>query len=316
MGDERTGFTERVRQELSSTPVGGTASARSELAALLHLGARLHLRGNVEDADRLRIELSTPSGAVARRAFSLLTLLRSERPVLRVRAPGGVRSRSTYGLIIELGAAEVASDVGLLDADGHPARGFPADVAADPVGAVAVVRGAFLAAGSVSRPGGAPHLELRAPNEVVASALAELIGAVAGGSASVTGDDPVRVVVKSGEAIGALLAAMGATNAFLEWEEQRLRRSLRSAANRLANADAANLRRTIEAAAAQTRAVERAVERVGWEDLDDDLRSVALARIANPTANLAELGALCDPPLSKSGVHRRLQRLESLATEG
>jgi DNA-binding transcriptional regulator WhiA len=59
--------------------------------------------------------------------------------------------------------------------------------------------------------------------------------------------------------------------------------------------------------------VEAAIANVGWDALDDDLRGVALARLANPGASLAELGELVDPPVGKSAVHRRLKRLEALA---
>jgi cell division protein WhiA len=130
---------------------------------------------------------------------------------------------------------------------------------------------------------------------------------------SATGGTRPRVVVKSGATIGELLTTMGATGAFLAWDERRLRRQLRSDATRLANADAANLRRTIEAAATQVRTVETVVAQVGWERLEEPLRAVALARLANPEASLSELGELIDPPVAKSVVHRRLKRLEDLA---
>jgi cell division protein WhiA len=90
---------------------------------------------------------------------------------------------------------------------------------------------------------------------------------------------------------------------------------VRSQATRLANADAANVRRTVEAASGQVAVVERVVAKLGWDELEEDLRGVALARLVSPDASLAELGQLTDPPLSKSAVHRRLRRLESLAEE-
>jgi cell division protein WhiA len=121
------------------------------------------------------------------------------------------------------------------------------------------------------------------------------------------------VICKSGATIGRLLLAVGAADAAAVWEERRTRRRLRNDANRLANADAANLRRTIDAAAAQVAAVERVVEELGWTALEEDLRAVALARLANPAASLSELGELVDPPIGKSAVHRRLRRLEALA---
>ena len=121
------------------------------------------------------------------------------------------------------------------------------------------------------------------------------------------------MVLKSGERIGALLVAVGASQAFLTWDERRLRRQLRNDANRLANADAANLRRSSDASAAQVAALEAAIAAAGWDALDDELRAIALARLANPEASLAELGQLVDPPVGKSAVHRRLARLQRLA---
>ena len=54
---------------------------------------------------------------------------------------------------------------------------------------------------------------------------------------------------------------------------------------------------------------------VGWAGLGEDLRALALARLVNPTASLAELGELCDPPVGKSAVHRRMRRLQALADQ-
>lgn len=316
MAADRGSFTERVRQELSRAPLPPPPAANLELAALLHLAGALHLRGTVDDDDRLSVRLETTSAAVARRVFLLVQELYELRPTLAHRRAGGVRERASYAVTVGSdGALAVAEGTGLLDGDGRPTRTLPAPTAPSRDVAVAGSRGAFLASGSVSRPGRAPHLEVRVPNGDLAVQLAGWMSAVSKGNVTAHPGTPTRVVAKSGETIGALLAAMGSTNAFLAWDEHRLRRSLRNEANRLANADAANLRRTIESAAGQTAAVELVLERVGLNALDDELRAVALARIANPTASLTELSSLCDPPLSKSAVHRRLRRLEQIATE-
>jgi DNA-binding protein WhiA len=67
---------------------------------------------------------------------------------------------------------------------------------------------------------------------------------------------------------------------------------------------------------AQVAAVHLAVERVGWERLPADLAAVAALRLAHPDATLAELGALLDPPRSKSAVLARLRRLVMMASSG
>ena len=59
-----------------------------------------------------------------------------------------------------------------------------------------------------------------------------------------------RVVVRDGDAIGALLTRLGAHESLMAWEERRMRREVRATANRLANFDDANLRRSARAAVA------------------------------------------------------------------
>lgn len=311
-----SGFTERVKQELAQRGAGDRGTARAELAAILRLGGALHLHPGAPAEERLTLELGTTSGAVARRTFALLHRIYDLRPEVQVRAPGGVRRRSTYVVVVAARADDLARDIGMLDPDGRPSGDVPAEMVVADAHALSYVRGAFLAAGSVSAPGRAAHLEIATGSDPLAERLAELVARVCEHPAHATTGERPRVVVKSGDAIGALLAAMGASGAFLAWDEQRLRRSLRNEATRLANADAANVRRTIEAAADQTAAVAEVLDRLGWDGLPADLREVALVRLANPAASLAELGELCDPPIGKSSVHRRMRRILALSEDG
>jgi cell division protein WhiA len=311
MPTERS-FTEAVRQELARGELGGDAVVRAELTGLLRVAGSLRVQGGASEQDRVALELRTTSGAVARRAFALLQRGYELRPELLVRSPGGLHQRSTYAVRVQAGAAGVGRDLGLLDDEGRPSGALPTDLKGPR--AVAYLRGAFLAAGSLSSPGRAPHLEIGMRTVELAEAVAALAREVVAGTVSAAGGERPRVVVKSGATIGELLTTLGATGAFLAWDDRRLRRQLRSDATRLANADAANLRRTIEAAATQVRTVETVVAQLGWEELDEPLRAVALARLANPEASLSELGELVDPPVAKSVVHRRLKRLEDLAS--
>lgn len=303
-------FTSAVRQELAGQPMGTLEQDRAELAAIVRHGASLTMHGGSPPSVELTV--TTTSGAVARRAFALLQRCYATRPELLVLAPGGVRRSTTYGVRVgSPDAARIGNDLGVVDASGAPRERV--ELPRDDREAVAYLRGALLAAGSVSAPGRAPHLEIVTSSPSLADDLARLVRRLIDGHAAVVdGGDRARVVIKSGATIGDVLAVVGATNAFLRWDDQLLRRQLRSDANRLANADAANLRRSVEAAADQVAAVEAAIANVGWDALDDDLRAIALARLANPGASLAELGELVDPPVGKTVAHRRLKRLASL----
>lgn len=119
-------------------------------------------------------------------------------------------------------------------------------------------------------------------------------------------------VANDGEAIGALLTRMGAQDTRLIWEERRMRREVRATANRLANFDDANLRRSARAAVAAAARVERALEILG-DTVPDHLASAGKLRVEHRQASLEELGRLADPPMTKDAVAGRIRRLLSMA---
>jgi DNA-binding protein WhiA len=121
-----------------------------------------------------------------------------------------------------------------------------------------------------------------------------------------------RVVIRDGDAISAMLARLGAHDAMLLWEERRVRREVRGTANRLANFDDANLRRSARAAVAAGARVQRAFEILG-ADLPEHLREAGELRLAHKESSLEELGKLADPVLTKDAVAGRIRRLLATA---
>ena len=120
------------------------------------------------------------------------------------------------------------------------------------------------------------------------------------------------VVIRDGDAIGALLTRLGAHESLMAWEERRMRREVRATANRLANFDDANLRRSARAAVAAGARVERALEILG-EEIPDHLRQAGHLRLEHKQASLEELGQLHDPVLTKDAIAGRIRRLLAMA---
>jgi cell division protein WhiA len=297
-------FTEAIRQELAGSPVE-EATARQELGLVLRLGGRLH-RVGTSTGSHTTIEVASTSGAVVRRTYRLLPAATETRPRLWVRAPSGVETSTTYGLVVTEDVHALLAELGLVDDSARPIAGLPP--ASDPA---TVVRACLLTISSCSAPGRPVHLELRSPSRAVSAGLSAALRDL--DVASHHDTDRERLVVKSGAAVSALLRHAGAVRAADEFDDRRDRRELRNRATRLSNADAANVRRSVEAAQDQLQDIERAVARVGWAGLGEDLRALALTRLVNPEASLAELAALCDPPASKSAVHRRMARISAIA---
>jgi DNA-binding protein WhiA len=178
--------------------------------------------------------------------------------------------------------------------------------------AAAAWRGAFLAHGSLTEPGRSSSLEITCPGPESALAMvgaARRLG-IAAKAREVRGVD--RVVIRDGDAIGALLTKLGAFDSVLAWEERRMRREVRAAANRLANFDDANLRRSARAAVAAGARVQRAMEILA-DEAPEHLLAAGRLRVAHAQASLEELGAQAEPPLTKDAVAGRIRRLLALA---
>jgi DNA-binding protein WhiA len=121
-----------------------------------------------------------------------------------------------------------------------------------------------------------------------------------------------RVVIRDGEAIGALLTRLGAHESLMAWEERRMRREVRATANRLANFDDANLRRSARAAVAAGARVERALQILG-DEVPEHLAEAGHLRVTHKQASLEELGHMHNPPLTKDAIAGRIRRLLAMA---
>src|SRR5690625_4772142 len=252
-------MTAEVKDELSRLPVTSVSARRAEVAALLRFAGGLHIASG-----RVIVEAELDLGITARRLRKDIFDLYGYTATVRVLTGTGIRKSTRYVLQVSADGEALARQTGLLDLRGRPVRGLPAQVVGGSVGdAEAAWRGAFLAHGSLTEPGRSSALEVSCPGPEAALALvgaARRLG-VSAKAREVRGAD--RVVVRDGEAIGALLTRMGAQDTRLVWEERRIRREVRATANRLANFDDANLRRSARAAVAAAARVERALEILG-----------------------------------------------------
>ena len=177
---------------------------------------------------------------------------------------------------------------------------------------MAAWRGAFLAHGSLTEPGRSSSLEVTCPGPEAALALVGAARRLGIGSKAREVRNVDRVVIRDGDAIGALLTRLGAHESVLAWEERRMRREVRATANRLANFDDANLRRSARAAVAAGARVERALEILG-DDVPDHLQVAGKLRLEHKQASLEELGQLHEPALTKDAVAGRIRRLLAMA---
>ena len=301
--------SEDVREELARIVPHRACDQRAELSALFHSAGSLHLRAGGDWA----LHLDLGSGAAARRAFTLLRQngIRSEIRTYHRRA----FDRATrYQLHVagDTRALRVLGTAGVIDKRHAPLERPPRRVVGRACCRAAYLRGAFLGGGSLSV-ARSPHLELRTASRGSATFLREVAGADGVELAVAERSTHAIAYAKSWEGIESVLALMGASETVLALEERAVVAETSARANRLANADHANLVRTSRSAQHQLEAVEqlRADDRLA--QLPYALREAAELRLRHPGDSLRELAARTDPPATKAAVHRRLRRVEELA---
>jgi DNA-binding protein WhiA len=302
-------LSDELRGELAAVAPRSECDRLAQLSGLAHTAGSLHLRGGGEVA--LQLELGGP--AAARRAFSLLRTFRV-RSQLRTRTRRALGLGTRYQLHVrgDDRALQVLHEAGIVSARLAPLAVPPKRVVARSCCRAAYLRGALLGAGSLSGPR-APHLEIRCSTLEGARFVAAL--AAAGGARLSVLERRRHAVAyaKGAETISSVLALAGASSTVLALEEHAVLGATRTRANRVANADHANLVRAGRAAHEQLQAVRRLAAAGRLDELPPVLRQVAELRLAHPSSSLRELALECEPPATKAAVHRRLRRVIHLA---
>jgi hypothetical protein len=298
-------LSDDLREELAAIAPESDCDRLAELSGLFHVAGSVHLRGRGEIA----LHLDLVSSGVARRAFALLRAF-DVASEIRTYQRASFDRATRYQLHLDgtARAYETLHRAGVLDSSHRPLERPPQRVVARRCCRGAYLRGALLGAGSLSGPRD-PHLEIRTAEIEGARFLADVAAGVGAELHVLQRSRHAIAYAKGTEPIADVLVAAGAGDVVLVLEERSVIAATKADANRLANADHANLVRTGRAAHAQL----EAVRKLDVDSLPDDLRELAVLRLRHPTASVADLAGRCRPPVTKASAYRRLRRIQELA---
>jgi DNA-binding protein WhiA len=301
-------LAEDVRAELAAIAPTRRCDRLAEVSALFHTAGAVHLRGR----GHVAFHLDLASSAAARRAFQLLAELRVPAEI-RTYASRSFERATRYQLHLDGSprALETLTEAGVLDDEHRPLDRPPGRVVARSCCRGAYLRGAFLGGGSLTGPR-SPHLEVRTPTPAGASFLRSVASAEDVRLRVSERDSHARAYAKGWEEIEGYLLAAGVVDAVLALEERSVIAEMRSEANRLANADHANLVRTARAARRQLEAARRLQATGDLERLPEPVRQAAVLRLRHPEMSLRELAERASPPVTKASMQRRLTRVVEL----
>ncbi len=179
--------------------------------------------------------------------------------------------------------------------------------------AQALLRGAFIAFGTVSDPTSSYHAEFLLPFAARAEKLDTFLAELGLSARKISRGNKIGLYYKSSSAIEELFAEMGGSRAVFDLVNAKIEREIRNNENRATNCDARNIARTVDASQKQIAAIIRLKDCGMLDGLADDLRKTAELRMEYDEISLSELAAKHEPPISKSGLNHRLVKLCELA---
>lgn len=306
-------FSGNVKEELSEHWSSARHCQIAELAAILGLCGSIIINSRNE----YRVKVHTENKAVARKVFTLIKKTFNIESDISIRR--NIQKQSvSYSVVVKQhqDALRVLQAVKLID---EHLDGFEEVRIVNPIVVQqtcckrAFIRGAFLAAGSMSDPKKAYHFEIVCAAEPMAEQIRELMSSFSMDAKIVQRKKSYVVYLKEGSQIVDILNIMEAHVSLMELENVRILKEMRNTINRKVNCETANLNKTVSAAVKQLEDITYLRDTIGLEKLSEGLEEVALARLSHPDASLKELGALLSPPVGKSGVNHRLRKLGDLA---
>ena len=286
-------FADEVRTELAEVAVKNTCCRRTLTAGLL-LGAQV-LPGK-------QISLRCRSLAASDTVCAAVALQYGKQPDLQIK---GVCGHTFWDVSFSSPAcAKMLLQLRDENADASAILKFSCDGCRS-----SFLRGVFLAYGTVNDPHKSFHLEFSLPSGWGAEALCGVLTQMGYPPRAILRKGNVGLYFKDSASVEDLITTIGAHHSLFEVINSRIERDIRNNENRATNCVAKNIEKSIAAATRQMEAIGSLIERGRLDALPEGLRATAMLRYRNPDASLEELTQLHEPPISKSGLNHRLQKL-------
>ena len=315
-------FSKEVKEELSKHYNNGRHCQIAEIAAIISLCGNI----SINLKDEYTIQVQTEILPMARKYFTLLKKtfnINTEISVKRnkyFKNSNYLKRNKTYLLTVKNNkdSLQVLQATKLLSDDGEIKENLSVVsnlVVQNSCCKRAFLRGAFLAAGSISDPAKAYHFEIATATNEKANQIQEIFKVFDIDAKIVLRKKHYVVYIKEGSQIVEALNVMEGHIALMNFENVRIVKEMRNSINRQVNCETANINKTVIASSKQLDDILYIQSQTGLGKLTESLEEMARIRLEYPEASLKELGQLLDPPIGKSGVNHRLRKLSIIADQ-
>ncbi|MDO4555315.1 MAG: DNA-binding protein WhiA [Lachnospiraceae bacterium] len=307
-------FSSEVKEELCRKVLSARHCQIGEITAILFLCGKV----SIDENDQYSLIVQTENVAVARKYYQLVKAAFGAVPSIMIRRNEYLKKSRIYKVTVSehkdairiLKAAKMMDEDGIL-ADALDIRNHT--VLQRTCCKRAFIRGAFLAAGSLSDPEKNYHFEIVSNREEKARQIQTVMNEFNLDAKMTTRKKYYVIYLKESSSIVDVLNVMEAPLALMHLENVRILKDMRNTVNRRVNCEAANINKTVTAAARQIDDIRFIEAEGGFGDLSPGLLETARLRLEYPDVPLKELGTMLNPPVGKSGVNHRLRKLSEIA---
>lgn len=315
-------FASETKNELARIEPEKKCCMLAEISGFLRVAGSIGLVG----FGKFKIIITTDNPAVARHYKKLIQDYFGIETKLEIgegKAVGKSRSSRKFSYSITIDAdnrsEQILRETGILlvrEGNNYISDGIYSGIVRTKCCKKAYLRGVFMGAGTMSDPEKGYDLEFVLETATMAADLKKLINSFVDLSCKVTERRGKHVVyMKKADYISDMLAIMGASSQVFSMEETRIKKEMVGSARRMSNCDSANMDRSIEASMKHIEAIKKIQETKGLASLPETLREAAELRLEHPDISIAALGELCDPPMKKAGINKRLMRIQEIASK-
>ena len=315
-------FASETKNELARIEPEKKCCMLAEISGFLRVAGSIGLVG----FGKFKIIITTDNPAVARHYKKLIQDYFGIETKLEIgegKAVGKSRSSKKFSYSITIDAdnrsEQILRETGILlvrEGNNYISDGIYSGIVRTKCCKKAYLRGVFMGAGTMSDPEKGYDLEFVLESATMAADLKKLINSFVDLSCKVTERRGKHVVyMKKADYISDMLAIMGASSQVFSMEETRIKKEMVGSARRMSNCDSANMDRSIEASMKHIEAIKKIQETKGLASLPESLREAAELRLEHPDISIAALGELCDPPMKKAGINKRLIRIQEIASK-
>lgn len=179
----------------------------------------------------------------------------------------------------------------------------------------AFLAGVFVSCGIATDPEKRYSLEFGVKIESRAACLSAFLCDSVGEPSCVDRRGRIGLYYKGNESISDILSYIGASQASYAVIDAYVAHAIRNDENRATNCVLRNIQRSVAATGRHIEAIELLCASGRFELLSEELKYTARLRREYDSATLSELAEMHEPPISKSGLNRRLEKIVELANE-